>query len=355
MEAEAGKQSAAPAAASGPGVAYRGFHLPHARLPITVQDLVVFLAIIETGSMTAAGKHLHVTPSAISQALTNLEKSLATPLLCRDVRPIVPTVMGRVIAERAASIVESMFSLVAIAEQGSNHLIPQLRIGMLTSLLSAIGPDIVMVLNRFVQNSIIKGGSHDIQRERFLSRAVDILITVADHDEWSASSRIGLLDEPYVLAIPVHYPDRIGSLSELASKVLIMHTKDTLTGRHVSVMLNRINLEPIRTVEFDHSDMVMSFVNRGLGWTIIPPLSVVTAQKAWSDTRFLPLPGLAMSRKIDLMFRPGDMGDIPFIVASKTVELLNEVVRPRIEERFPWLGEQWATADVRADWSHFDR
>jgi DNA-binding transcriptional LysR family regulator len=48
--------------------------------------LIVFLAVAERGSLSAAASHLDVTRSAVSQALRRLEDRLGTALVVRTTR-----------------------------------------------------------------------------------------------------------------------------------------------------------------------------------------------------------------------------------------------------------------------------
>lgn len=59
------------------------------------KQLQAFLAVIDTGSFTAAAKKLSVTQSSISQQVANLELALNTALVNRSQRPIQMTIAGQ--------------------------------------------------------------------------------------------------------------------------------------------------------------------------------------------------------------------------------------------------------------------
>jgi LysR family transcriptional regulator for metE and metH len=61
---------------------------------LEVKHLQLVEAVAEFGSLTNAGKHLHLTQSALSHQLVELERRLATPLFHRVGRRLVPTVVG---------------------------------------------------------------------------------------------------------------------------------------------------------------------------------------------------------------------------------------------------------------------
>ena len=61
---------------------------------LSAVDLTLFLvlhAVLETGSVTGAARQLHVTQSAVSNALARLRDVLGDPLLVRSGRGLVPT------------------------------------------------------------------------------------------------------------------------------------------------------------------------------------------------------------------------------------------------------------------------
>ncbi|EML9397245.1 LysR family transcriptional regulator [Citrobacter freundii] len=59
------------------------------------KQLQAFLAVIDTGSFTAAARKLNVTQSSISQQVANLELGLNTALVNRSQRPIQMTIAGQ--------------------------------------------------------------------------------------------------------------------------------------------------------------------------------------------------------------------------------------------------------------------
>lgn len=66
-----------------------------------LDELLVFTAIIDTGSLAAAGRRLKRSPPAITRSLAALEERLALRLLERSTRRIAPTEAGRRVVEQA--------------------------------------------------------------------------------------------------------------------------------------------------------------------------------------------------------------------------------------------------------------
>lgn len=70
--------------------------------------LRVFLAVVDTGSMSAAAELLGQTASGVSRGLSRLEEELGVTLLTRTTRRMELTEEGRVFQERARGIVGAM-------------------------------------------------------------------------------------------------------------------------------------------------------------------------------------------------------------------------------------------------------
>ncbi len=105
---------------------------PHTRdeaskppLPIyagSLAALTVFLTVAERKSFRAAAAVLGVSPSAVSQAISRLERDVGTALLVRTTRSVNVTEAGARLAERAGGAVS--VALGAIAEAAGEEATP---------------------------------------------------------------------------------------------------------------------------------------------------------------------------------------------------------------------------------------
>ncbi len=74
-------------------------------------ELQVFIAVVDCGSISAAAEQIGQTPSAISRTLSRLEAKLDTTLINRTTRRMVLTEEGRYVFEQAKHILEQMEAL----------------------------------------------------------------------------------------------------------------------------------------------------------------------------------------------------------------------------------------------------
>lgn len=70
--------------------------------------LRAFTAIVEQGSLAAAGRALHLSRSAVSKSLRDLERALGAQLLLRTTRSAKPTENGLAYYERARAILAEL-------------------------------------------------------------------------------------------------------------------------------------------------------------------------------------------------------------------------------------------------------
>lgn len=75
-------------------------------------ELAVFVAILDTGSLAAAGRQLRRSPPAVSRVLAGLEARLGSRLFERTTRRLAPTETGRSLAERARRLLSDYAAVV---------------------------------------------------------------------------------------------------------------------------------------------------------------------------------------------------------------------------------------------------
>lgn len=76
-------------------------------------DMEVFLLTVKSGSLSAAARHLDLTPAAISYRISKLERDLGTRLLHRTTRRLVITQDGAEYLRQAEEMVHRMQSVEA--------------------------------------------------------------------------------------------------------------------------------------------------------------------------------------------------------------------------------------------------
>jgi len=84
-----------------------------------LDELAIFVAIVDEGSLAAAGRKLRRSPPAVTRALATLEERVATRLVERTTRRCRPTEAGRRLAEHARQLLAGYGDAVGEAAAGS--------------------------------------------------------------------------------------------------------------------------------------------------------------------------------------------------------------------------------------------
>jgi DNA-binding transcriptional LysR family regulator len=309
------------------------------KLGFDLWQLEVFRTVVATGSLTKGGRQLGLTQSAVSQVVANLEKVMGVALLDRDTRPVQATTAGRLLVEKAHDLLEQARHLETAIRSASHQAIPVLRISMVASLTTTLGPDFVRELGKSVKRCALFANLRGVSEKQFQAREIDVLIGVDLLKEVDGAITIPLLIEPYILALPAEWDLDVRSLADLKGRNFIRYTHRTSAGRQVEQVIRQLRLEFPREFESDTADTIATMVSAGLGWSITTPLMALQTKERMTGVRLLPLPGIKLRRRIDLYSR-NELGSIPQEVAYVLYVLLRDQIAPRLHVIAPRMGDQ---------------
>jgi len=180
-----------------------------------------------------------------------------------------------------------------------------------------------------------------------LAREVDIVIVSSEAlEESDRLVRHDILLEPFFLALPASFDGPVDSISALASQMdFVRYTARSLMGQQIERHLRRVRVEPPRRLELDTADAVMAMVGAGVGWAITTPLCFLQGRAHANAMRCMPLPGPGFARRLTLVARQHELGELPERVAAATVEVLRGVCFPMLAQYAPWLIERMSLGD----------
>ncbi|HEX6023721.1 MAG TPA: LysR family transcriptional regulator [Solirubrobacter sp.] len=112
-------------------------------MAVTVTQLRSFLAVVRTGSVTAAAEELVVSQPSVSAAVSALARELGVPLTERVGRNVRPSAAGKAFASYAADIVGLLDQGARIAREVAERAQTELRIGAVTTAGEHIVPQLM--------------------------------------------------------------------------------------------------------------------------------------------------------------------------------------------------------------------
>lgn len=178
---------------------------------LTLRQLLIFTAVADTGSTTAAGERVPLSQSATSGALNELEGLLGAPLFDRIGKRLLLNDNGRALLPQARALldgaqeIESQFGLGS-TQAATAPLITRLRVGASTTIGNYVLPALVASYLRAWPGAsvdVVIGNTRDVADS--VSRlAVDLGLIEGPCHEAELRVAPWLHDELVIVAAPTH-------------------------------------------------------------------------------------------------------------------------------------------------------
>src|SRR6218665_1085274 len=111
---------------------------------ITLRQLQVLLAFMETGSLARAAERLQTSAVSVHRALHALEEALRCMLFRQEGRNLVPTAAAQRLAEMARDMDRLLADGVRATREIAGYAADRLRMGSMFSLTSRAVPALVL-------------------------------------------------------------------------------------------------------------------------------------------------------------------------------------------------------------------
>jgi DNA-binding transcriptional LysR family regulator len=310
------------------------------RRVLDLKLLNVFLTVAELANMSAAGRRLGLSQSAVSQAIRQLEESVGAVLVDRERRPLALTAAGAALRLRGGALVAEAESLYKSVREQAGGEAQMLRIGMVDSFAATIGPALISRLLPTTVHLHVASGLSPGMGSALLQRRLDVIVTTDPPDAAVALERHPLFAEDFVLLLPralahANPSPALGKLVTIAP--LVRFNIDSHIGATIERHLNALGVIAPHRLEIDTADSLVAMVAAGIGWALLTPLCLLQARANWQGVAALPLPGPPLARELTLVARRGEYGDLPRTVAAAAVELFRREWQPQLAQLAPWL------------------
>ena len=238
-------------------------------------DLEAFVSVVDRGSIVAAAAHLHLTQSAVTRRIQNLEDALNSPLLDRQTRPLQPTRAGQETYEFAKPVLSSVNDLKTGIMRGGepsgdfrfgmSRALGDLAIGLPIRSLRADLPKVR--IQAFVQWS-------GVLLERLATRALDCAVVLLPEGSLPQSSLvsecIGAVPFTIVAAKSMRLSQH-ATLEELASHPWVLNPHGCGARQVLESAFLQRGLPFVAAVEAEGYELQLSLISDGVGLGLMIP------------------------------------------------------------------------------------
>ena len=240
-----------------------------------IHRLELFLAVMDSPSMTRAAEKVFLSPGAVSLQLHNLADELHTELFVRSGKRLIPTPAALRLAEHAKTLVQLTSQ---IKQEFENDLAKDTRpfhfATGVTTLIYQLGKPLRQLRKQYPKAEIRVSVSVTEETIRGLhDRRFDLgLISLPVPEE--NLKIIPLFDEELLIVGPATNKVRghIGSIrpSELARVPFLLYPRGTVLRVLIDRFFKDIGVTPRVVMEAEDTEAIKRLVESGFGYSILP-------------------------------------------------------------------------------------
>lgn len=256
-------------------------------MAITLRQMRSALALAEIGHFSKAAERCHITQSALSQQIRQLEDACGTRLFSRSERQVRPTPFGREFLARAERVVVEADRLESFAQDLSGQPARAVRFGLIPTVAPYLLPEIYPALR--TEWPEMKFLISENRTERLLDHleegTLDIVLTATDlpDDTHGELVEARLFSDPFVLACAASHkmaePVRLDLLSP--DDILLLDEGHCLRDQALDACGLATNSSE-KAFAATSLSTIVEFVANGQGVTLLPTISL---KKEASDMR----------------------------------------------------------------------
>lgn len=241
-----------------------------------IHQLKLFLAVMESRSMTHAAQQFHLSPGAVSLQLHSLTEELNAELFVRSGKRLIPTPAAVRLAERAREVVRIVSQIQQeFADDVSKDVRPfQFATGV-TTLIHQLGRPLRELRKRFPNADIgVTVGVTEEIVAGLLERRFDLgLISLPVFEE--NLEIMPLFNEELLVLRPSPNSVRttrtgVIQASDLAHVPFLLYPKPSNIRHIIDQFFQDLNITPRVVMEAEDSEAIKGLVESGFGYSILP-------------------------------------------------------------------------------------
>jgi DNA-binding transcriptional LysR family regulator len=241
-----------------------------------IHQLELFLAVMNSPSMTRAAEKIHLSPGAVSLQLHNLADELNTELFVRRGKRLIPTPAAVRLAELAKQVVTMMGHIQqSFVNDLAKDVHPFHFATGVTTLIYQLGGPLRQLRKQYPHAEIrVTVGVTEEMIAGLLDRRFDLALISLPVPEANLKL-IPLFDEELLIVRPS--ANKVGSghvssmrASELADVPFLLYPKRSNVRLVIDRYFEEIGVTPRVVMEADDTEAIKRLVESGFGYSILP-------------------------------------------------------------------------------------
>jgi DNA-binding transcriptional LysR family regulator len=304
---------------------------------LELRHLLALVAVVETGTFSAAAEQLGYTQSAVSQQVGTLERMVGAPLFERPGgrRPVRLTAAGQMLLTHARAVIARVSAAAADLRALASGEQGELRVGTLPSFGTKVLPRLLATFRAEwpgVQIVLRESrGSADLIHAVETGDIDVTFIDIGPHETGPLQVR-RLLDDPMVLVAPAGASEagRVSVSIDNVAHLPMIGTRNPGCRRIIDDAFRRAAVQPTYVFRSDDTPTIQGLVGSGMAYAVLP---LLTVDENDPHVAVIPIRPEPSPRRLGIAWHPERR---PPLALQPFVKAAADICRD--------LGEQWAAS-----------
>lgn len=300
----------------------------------TLNQLQIFLKIVQTQSVTKASEELHLTQPAVSIQLKNFQNQFDIPLTEVVGRKIYITDFGREIAEAAENIINQVYAINYKTLAFKGQLTGRLKI----SIVSTGKYVMPYFLSNFMQQNTGIELMMDVTNknkviESLENNEVDFALVSILPNTLNIEKLDLLQNKLFLVGNTVKKIKKTASTKEIFKDLpLIFREKGSGTRQAMEGFIEQNNMSVLKKMELTSNEAVKQALLAGLGYSIMPLIGIKNELHT-NELQIISIKGLPIITTWSLIWLKGKKHSP---VSMSLLAYLNKEKAQIVNDKFSW-------------------
>ena len=293
---------------------------------LAIEDLRVFVAVVQAGSFTAAAEVTGYTQSGVSRRIAALERAAGAALFQRLPRGVRLAPAGDVLSGHATVLLQAMDAAVDAVAAVCRGAGGRLRVGSFATADAVLVPAVVAELRRTAPDlttTVTEGLTGDLVAG-LRAGALDVAV-VSDYPDGPVDGT-GLVlehlcDDELLVALPADHRlagEPAVDLADLADESWIEAGRLAIDSATVNLLAARAGFVPRTDITVPGWTAKQGFVAAGLGVTLVPRLAAAAMRP---DIVLRPVRDVSARRRVHIARPAGPLGEVTPVATDHFIRL----------------------------------